>query len=73
MIYCSPDINAILTNLKHDCKNAIKWLGDNNMKANPDKFQFMELSSDPLEQQRIKIEKDITLYLNLASNSLASL
>ena len=31
------------------------------MKANPDKFQFMVLSSDPLEQQRIEIENDITL------------
>ena len=61
MIYSSPDINAILTNLKHDCKNAIKWFGDNSMKANPDKFQFMMLSSDPLEQQKIGIENDITL------------
>ena len=31
------------------------------MKANPDKFQFMVLSSDPLEQQKIEIENDITL------------
>ena len=61
VIYSSPDINAILTNLKHDCENAIKWFGDNSMKANPDKFQFMVLSSDPLEQQRIEIENDITL------------
>ena len=61
MIYSSPDINAILTNLKHDCKNAIKWFGNNSMEANPDKFQFMVLSSDPLEQQKIEIENDITL------------
>ena len=61
MIYSSPDINVILTNLKHDCKNAIKWFGDNSMKANPDKFQFIVLSSDPLEQQKIEIENDITL------------
>ena len=39
----------------------IKWFGDKSMKANPDKFQFMVLSSDPLEQQRIDIENDITL------------
>ena len=49
MINSSPDINAILTNLKHGCKNAIKRFGDNSMKANPDKFQSMVLSSDPLE------------------------
>ena len=61
MIYSSPDINVILTNLKHDCKNAIKWFGENSMKANPDKFQFMVLSSDPLQQQRIEIENDIAL------------
>ena len=61
MIYSSPDINAILTNLKHDCKNAIKWFSDNSMKANPDKFQFMVLSSDPLEQQRIELENDVAL------------
>ena len=53
MIYSSPDINANLTNLKHGCKNAIKWFGD--------KFQFIVLSSDPLEQQKIEIENDITL------------
>ena len=61
MINSSPDINAILTNLKHDCKNAIKWFGYNSMKANPDKFQFMVWSSDPLKQQKIEIENDITL------------
>ena len=61
MIYSSPNVNAILTNLKHDCINAIKWFGDNRMKANPDKLQFMVLSSDSLEQQKIEIEKDITL------------
>ena len=32
-------INAIVTNLKNDCKNTIKWFSDNSMKANPDKFQ----------------------------------
>ena len=31
------------------------------MKANPDKFQFMMLSSDPLEQQRLEIQNDLTL------------
>ena len=61
MMYSSPDINAILTNLKHDCKNANKWFGNNSMKANPDKFQFMVLSFDPLEQQKIEIKNDITL------------
>ena len=63
--YSSPNINAILTNLEHDCKNAIKWFGDNSMKANPDKFQFMVLSSDPLEQRKIEIENDITLLSEL--------
>ena len=33
----------------------------NSMKENPDKFQFMVLSSDPLEQQRIEIDNDKTL------------
>ena len=70
MIYSSPDINAILTNLKHECKNALKWFSDNSMKANPDKFQFMVLSSDPLEQQKIEIENDITLVSESRVNLL---
>ena len=61
MIYPTPDINAILINLKHKCRNAIKLFDDNSMKANPVKLQFMVLSSDPLEQQMIEKENDITL------------
>ena len=60
IIYSSPSSNVILTNLKHDCKNAIKWFGDNGMKANPDKFQFMVLSSNTLEQQWFDIETNIS-------------
>ena len=61
IIYSSPDMNAIISNLKLDCKNAIQWFGDNGMKANPNKFQFMVLSSDHLEQQSIEIDKDVIL------------
>ena len=61
MIYSTQDIYAILINLKHECKNAIKWISDNSMMANPVKYQFTVLASDPLEQQRIEIANDITL------------
>ena len=45
IIYSSPDIETVTLNLKHDCQNAIQWFTNNGMKANPNKFQFMVISS----------------------------
>ena len=60
----SPDIETVILNLKHDCQNAIQWFTDNGMKANPNKFQFMVISSTPLEPQNIECTVVSVLLLN---------
>ena len=55
MINSSPDKETVLLNLKHDCQNVIQWFKDNGMKANPNKFQFMVISSKPMEPQNIEL------------------
>ena len=61
LMYSSPDLNCIFTNLQIDCKNAIDWLTVNGIKANPSKFQFMVISSERIEQKCLDIENGITL------------
>ena len=39
-------IDHVISNLQLDGNTAIKWFSDNGMQANPDKFQFMIISSD---------------------------
>ena len=39
-------IDNVIWNLQLDGNRAIKWFTDNGMQANPDKFQFMIISSD---------------------------
>ena len=53
IIYSSPDIETVILNLKNDCHNAIQWFTNNGMKANPNKFQFMVISSKQMEPQNI--------------------
>ena len=61
LMYSSPDLNCIFTNLQIDCKNAIDWFTVNGMKANPSKFQFMVISSERIEQTCFDIGNGITL------------
>ena len=61
LMYSSPDLNCIFTNLQIDCKNAIDWFTVNGMKANPSKFQFMVISSERIEQKCLDIGNGITL------------
>ena len=51
----------MLINLKVDGRNAIDWLMKNGMRAIPDKFHFMLLSSTPIEKQMLDLYKDIYL------------
>ena len=46
--YSAPCSSDVLSSLQSDCNRAIKWFTNNGMKANPDKFQFMILSSSSL-------------------------
>ena len=57
----SSDIETVILNLKHDCQNAIQWFTDNSMKANPNKFQFMVISSKPLEPQNIELHGGVSI------------
>ena len=57
----APDISELKVNLKHDSSICINWFGKNGMEANPSKFQFMILSSQPIEQVQIEIDENITI------------
>ena len=61
IMYSSPDLFSIISNLKIYCKNAIHWFASNGMKANPSKFQFMMLSNECIQEQYIDIADGITL------------
>ena len=61
IMYSSPDISNIFTNLPTDCNNAIDWFTANGMKANPSKFQFMVISSERIQQQCLNIRSGKTL------------
>ena len=42
---CAKSVNDVIENLQSDLKIALKWFKDNQMMANPGKFQFMILLS----------------------------
>ena len=52
---------TVLHNLQEDCKTAIQWFGDNGMKANPKKFQFMILSPIQHEVTHLKLCDDVSI------------
>ena len=61
IIHSSPDIETVILNLKHDCQNAIQWFTNNGMKANPNKFQFMVISSKQMEPQNIELHGGVSI------------
>ena len=61
IMYSSPDLSNIFTNLQTDCNNAIDWFTANGMKANPSKFQFMMISNERIQQQCLNIGSGIIL------------
>lgn len=42
--FSHKDVSAIKTKLEEVCKVAVQWFSRNNLKANPEKFQFMVIS-----------------------------
>ena len=54
-------MELVILNLKHDCQNAIQWFTDNGMKANPNKFQFMVISSIQMEPQTIDLPNGVSI------------
>ena len=57
----STSIDDLLNNLRHDSKICIKWFTDNGMEANPSKFQFMIISSQPVENIEISITDEVKI------------
>ena len=46
--FSAPSLSDVVSNLQVDCNHAIDWFTTNGIKANPNKFQFMILSSSSL-------------------------
>ena len=53
---CAKSVNDIIENLQSDLKIVLKWFKDNQMMANPGKFQFMILSKNAINKS-IAIDK----------------
>ena len=47
---CSKSLNDVLESLQSNLMIALKWLKDNQMSANPGKFQFMILSKNTINK-----------------------
>ena len=55
MSYASLNVTDVLSCLKRDCDNAVKWFEVNGMQANPSKFQFMVMSNGTVDKDCISI------------------
>ena len=53
MAYASLNVKDVLSCLKRDCDNAVKWFEINGMQANPSKFQFMVMSNGSVDKECI--------------------
>ena len=56
---CAKSVNVVMENLQSDLKIALKWFKDNQMMANPGKFQFMILSKNSINKSIIINNKTI--------------
>ena len=56
---CAKSVNDVIENLQSDLKIALKWFKDNQMMANPGKFQFMILSKNTINQSIVINNKTI--------------
>ena len=57
----ASDVNELKVDLQHDSTICINWFNENGMAANPSKFQFMILSSQPIEQVQMTIDENVSL------------
>ena len=56
---CGSDIDIVLENLEMDANIAINWLNNNEMVANPQKFQLMFLArNNSIEKEMSLLEKE---------------
>ena len=59
--FSASSLSEVLSKLRIDCNHAIDWFTINGMKANPDKFQFMILSSSPLDPIELALDGNTTI------------
>ena len=55
MSYASLNVTDVLSCLKRDCDNPVKWFEINGMQANPSKFQFMVISNGSVDKECISL------------------
>ena len=56
---CAKSVNDVIENLQSDLKIVLKWFQDNQMMANPRKFQFMILSKNTINKSIVIGNKTI--------------
>ena len=56
---CAKSVNDVIENLQSELKIALKWFKDNQMIANPGKFQFMALNKDTINKSIVIDNKTI--------------
>ena len=56
---CAKSVNDVYRYLQSDLKIALKWFKDNQMMANPGKFQFMILSKNTINKSIVINNKTI--------------
>ena len=56
---CAKSVNDVIENLQSDLKVVLKWFQDNQMMANPGKFQFMILSKNTINKSIVIGNKTI--------------
>ena len=61
MSYSSSTMQGVLSSLLNDCKIAVEWFGNNGMKANPTKVQFMVLSPNLTDDIELKLDENTIL------------
>ena len=59
--FSASSLSEVLSKLRIDCNHAIDWFTINDMKANPDKFLFMILSSSPLDPIELALDGNTTI------------
>ena len=57
----SPMIDHVISNLQLDGNRVIKWFTDNGMQANPDKFQFMIISSNDNSTRSLTLNENTVI------------
>ena len=59
MYFCAKLVIDVIQNLQSDLKIALNWFKDNQMMANPGKFQFTILSKNTINQSTVINNKTI--------------